>query len=168
VGCRVGLARASAVAGWGQGAIAGVAGAVATGAVATGAVVTGAVVTGAVVTGMAVIGAITITDPLILSSSAASAFRRGGGGGIPTDTTVTVTRTITTATAMATMATDMVVATDMITVSPVTGTARAADQGSLNCSGGSLALAIIAALLTASWGPRRGEQFELTSATMEM
>jgi hypothetical protein len=60
-------------------------------------------------------------------------------------------------------------ATEMITISPVTGnTAIAADQGSLNCSGGSLALAIIVALLTGSWGPRRGEQFGPTSATMEM
>jgi hypothetical protein len=64
---------------------------------------------------------------------------------------------------MATTATEMMV-TDMTTVSM----AVAADQGSLSCSGDSLALATIAALLTGSWGPRRDEQFELTSAIMEM
>jgi hypothetical protein len=60
-------------------------------------------------------------------------------------------------------ATEMMV-TDMITV----GTAIAADPGSLNCSGDSVALAIIVALSTGFWGPRRGEQFEITSAIMEM
>jgi hypothetical protein len=107
----------------------------------------GVVATGAVVIGMAASGAattgaiITIMDPLISSSSAASAFPLGGAGvgagAIRMDTMVTVT-------------------------------AIAADQGSLNCSGGSPVLAIIAALLTGSWGLRHGEQFELTSATMEM
>ena len=59
--------------------------------------------------------------------------------------------------------TEMMV-TDMITVSM----AIAADPGSLNCSGDSGALAIIVALSTGFWGPRRGERFEITSASMEM
>jgi hypothetical protein len=123
----------------------------------------GAAVIGVTVIGVAaVIGAITvtITDPLASSLLATSAFR--GAGAIRTDTTVTVTRTITTATVMATTA------TDMITISPVTGTAIAADQGLPSCSGDSLAPAIIVALSTGSWDHRRGEQFELTSATTEM
>jgi hypothetical protein len=171
VGCRLGPAKASAVAGWAQGAIAGVAGAPvigvaeipAIGVVAIGMAATGAVAIGVVVvTGTAAIGVITS------SSSATSAFRGGGAGAIRTDTTVAVTRTITTAMATATTATDMVVATDMITPSLVTGTAIAANQGLLSCSGDLPALAIIVAVLTGSWGPRRGEQFELTSAIMEM
>ena len=53
----------------------------------------------------------TITDSLMMSSSAASAFRGGGAGAIRTDTTVTtITRTIT-------------------MVGPVTDTAMAADEG---------------------------------------
>ena len=174
--CRLGLATASAVAGWAQGAIAGVAGAPAIGAVAIiavvimvvaimvaviGTVATGMAAIGVVVTGMAAIGVITS------SSLATSGFPTGGAGvgAIRTDTTVAVTRTITTAMGTGTA---MVAATDMITVSPVRGTAIAADQGSLNCSGGSPALAIIVAVLTGSWGPRRGERFKLTSAPMEM
>jgi hypothetical protein len=168
----------SAVAEWAAAALAGAAGAAAIGVAAALAGVAAALEIGVVVIGMAASGAattgaiITITDPLISSSSAASAFPLGGAGvgagAIRMDTMVTVTRTITTATDMATTAMDMVGATEMITISPVTGTAIAADQGSLNCSGGSPVLAIIAALLTGSWGLRHGEQFELTSATMEM
>jgi hypothetical protein len=179
---RISVVPALVVAEWVQGALAGVAEVPVTGAaVVTGAVVTGAVVTGAVVTGAVVIGAVVIgvaatgvvvtgtaaIGVITSSSSATSAFPTGGGGGgaTRTDTTVTVTPTIT----MATTAMDMVGATEMITISPVTGnTAIAADQGSLNCSGGSLALAIIAALLTGSWDPRRGERFELTSSIMGM
>jgi hypothetical protein len=180
VACR---APGSAVAEWAAAALAGAAGAAAIGVAAAlagvaAALEIGVVATGAVVIGMAASGAattgaiITIMDLLISSSSAASAFPLGGAGvgagAIRMDTMVTVTRTITTATDMATTAMDMVGATEMITISPVTGTAIAADQGSLNCSGGSPVLAIIAALLTGSWGLRHGEQFELTSATMEM
>jgi hypothetical protein len=60
-----------------------------------------------------------ITDSLMMSSSAASAFRGGGAGTIRTDITVTtITRTITMDTA------------DTVTmVGPVTDTAMAADQG---------------------------------------
>jgi hypothetical protein len=164
VECRLGLAPASAVAGWAQGAIAGVAGALAIGAVVIGAVVIGAVVIGAVVIGVAATGVVVTGTAAIgvttSSLSATSGFPTGGAGAIPSDTTVTITtRTITTA---------MGTATDMITASLATGTAVAANQGLLSCSGDSPALAIIVALLTGSWGPRRGEQFELTSAIMEM
>jgi hypothetical protein len=146
-----------------QEAIAGVAEAVVIGVAVTRVVAIGVVAIGVAVIGVAaVIGAITITDPLASSLLATSAFRCGGAGAIRTDTTVTVTRTITTATVLATTA------TDMITISPVTGTAIAADQGLPSCSGDSLAPAIIVALSTGSWDHRRGEQFELTSATMEM
>jgi hypothetical protein len=133
-------------------AVIGVAEALATGVVAIGAAVIGTAI--GVIT-------VTITDPLVLSSLAASAFHRGGAGAIRTDTMAMATRTITMATAMATTA------TDMITISPVTGTAIAANQGLQNCSGDSPAPAIIVALSTGSWDHRRGEQFELTSATTE-
>ena len=159
---RLGLDPASAVAGSAEGvAIVGVAAVAAVAAI-------GVVAIGVAVIGVAaVIGAITvtITDPLASSLLATSAFRGGGAGAIRTDTTVTVTRTITMATATA--ATDMT-ATDMITISPVMGTAIAADQGLQNCSGDSPAPAITVALSTGSWDHRRGEQFELTSATTEM
>ena len=114
------------------------------------AAVIGVAVIGAAAIGVVVIAAIgvitvTITDPLVLSSLAASAFHRGGAGAIRTDTMAMATRTITMATATA--ATDTT-ATDMITISPVTGTAIAADQGLQNCSGDSPAPAIIVALST--------------------
>ena len=178
---RISVVPALVAAEWAQGAPAGVAGAAAIGvagvpvigavvtiAVVIGAVVIGMAATGVVVTGMVVIG--TATGGVITSSSlATSGFPIGGAGvgaAIRTDTTVMVIPTITMATGMATTATDMVVATDMIMVSPVTAsTAIAADHASLSCSDGSLALAIIAAPLTGSWGPRHGERFELTSAT---
>ena len=179
---RISVVPALVVAEWVQGALAGVAeatagvaeaaagvaeataiGVVVIGMAAIGAGATGMVVTGMAVTGTAAIGVITSY------SSATSAFPTGGAGAIRTDTTVTVTPTVTMATAMATTATDMVVAMGMITISPVTGnTAIAANQGLLSCSGDSLALAIIVALLTGFWGPRRGERFKLTSAPMEM
>jgi hypothetical protein len=161
VECRLGLATASAVAGWAQGAIAGVAGAPAIGAVAIIAVAIGVAVIGMVVTGTAAIGVITS------SSSATSGFPTGGAGALRTDTVTIPTRTITTAMGTATAmetTTAMVAATDMITA----GLAVAANQGLPSCSGDLPALAIIVAVLTGSWGPRRGEQFELTSAIMGM
>jgi hypothetical protein len=69
-----------------------------------------------------------ITDSLMISSSAATAFRGGGAGTIPTDITVTtITRTITMDTAGTRTAT---------TVAAVTDTAMAADQGIFGVSGG--------------------------------
>src|SRR6266566_2641988 len=68
-----------------------------------------------------------ITDFLMMSSSATSAFRGGGAGAIRTDITVT-TRTITMGTA--TMGT----AGTVTTVAPVMDIAMAADQGV--CGGG--------------------------------
>jgi hypothetical protein len=67
-----------------------------------------------------------ITDSLMMSSSAASAFRVGGTGAIRTDITVTtITRTIT----MATAGTHIMDTADTVTmVGPVTDTAMAADQ----------------------------------------
>ena len=136
-----------------------VTGMAAIGMAAIGMAAIGVVAIGMVVTGTAAIGVITS------SSSATSGFPTGGAGvgAIRTDTTVTVTPTITMAPAMAMTATEMMV-TDMITV----GTAIAADPGSLNCSGDSVALAIIVALSTGFWGPRRDERFEITNASMEM
>jgi hypothetical protein len=75
--------------------------------------VRGVAATGVAATGAA-IGDITITDSLMMSSSATSAFRGGGAGTIRTDITVTtITRTITMGT----------------TMTPVMDTAMAADQG---------------------------------------
>jgi hypothetical protein len=88
--------------------------------------VCGAAATGVGVTG-AVIGAITITDSLMMSSSATSAFRAGGAGAIRTDITVTVT-TITHTITMAMEPDTDTDGTDT-TVAPVTDTAMAADQG---------------------------------------
>ena len=75
-----------------------------------------------------------ITDSLMMSSSAASAFRGGGAGAIRTDITVTtITRTITMDTAdTRTMDT----AGTVTTVAAVTDTAIAADQGIPGVSGG--------------------------------
>ena len=68
-----------------------------------------------------------ITDSLMTSSSAATAFRGGGAGTIRTDITVTtITRTIT----MDTAGTRTVT-----TVAAVTDTAMAADQGISEVSG---------------------------------
>jgi len=80
-------------------------------------------------TGVAAIGAATgvITDSLMISSSAATAFRVGGTGTIRTDITVTtITRTIT----MDTAGTHTVT-----TVAAVTDTAMPADQGISEVSG---------------------------------
>ena len=70
-----------------------------------------------------------ITDSLMMSSSAASAFRGGGAGAIHTDITVTtITRTITMDTA-GTHTAPMDTADTVTMVGPVTDTAMAADQG---------------------------------------
>ena len=68
-----------------------------------------------------------ITDSLMMSSSAASAFRGGGAGTIRKDiTATTITRTIT----MDTAGTHIMDPVDTVTtVAPVTDTAMAADQG---------------------------------------
>jgi hypothetical protein len=73
-----------------------------------------------------------ITDSLMMSSSATSAFRVGGAGAIRTDITVmTITPTITMAmdTAGTHTAITMDTADTVTTVAPVTDTAMAADQG---------------------------------------
>jgi hypothetical protein len=68
-----------------------------------------------------------ITDSLMMSSSAASAFRGGGAGAIRTDITVTtITRTITTDTADTHTAMDT--AGTVTTVAPVMDIAMEADQ----------------------------------------
>src|SRR5437773_10363535 len=116
----------------------------------------------------------TIMEALtMLSSSATSAFPGGGAGDGAGVTRTVITRTVTATMATdtmapATMAPATALATDMILIGPVRSTALQANQGWLSCSADSPALAIIMALLTGSWGPRRGEQFGLTSATMEM
>jgi len=70
-----------------------------------------------------------ITDSLMMSSSAASAFRGGGAGAIRTDITVTtITRTITMDT-VGTHTATMDTAEAVTTVGPVTDTAMAADKG---------------------------------------
>jgi hypothetical protein len=71
-----------------------------------------------------------ITDSLMMSSSAASAFLGGGAGAIRTDITVTtITRTIIMATATeGTRTTTMDIADTVITLATVTDTAMAADQ----------------------------------------
>src|SRR5437870_186852 len=67
-----------------------------------------------------------ITDSLMMSSSAATAFRGGGAGTIRTDITVTtITRTIT----MDPAGTRTVTMGPATTVAAVTDTAMAADQG---------------------------------------
>jgi hypothetical protein len=167
VGCRLDLAPASAVAEWEPRTNAGVAGTLAIGVVVIRAAIGIITITITVAITMA------ITD-LISSSSATSAFHGGGAGvgaGVgagATRTAITVTVTPM-ATAMATTATAMV-ATAMIPIGPVTisPVRLPPDQGSLSCSGDSPALVIIAALLTESWGLRRGRQFEPTSARREM
>src|SRR6266536_1917581 len=123
----------------------------------------------------AAIGTISMAEALtMLSSSATLAFLGGGAGdGDGAGVTRTVTTRTITATAMAMTATALAMtatalATDMILIGPVRSTALQANQGSLSCSGDSPVLAIITVLSTGSWGPRRGAQFKLTSATMDM
>src|SRR6266487_5755163 len=74
-----------------------------------------------------VVTVLVITDSLMMSSSAASAFRGGGAGTIRTDITVTtITRTIT----MGTAGTVTTVAPGMVTtMAAVMDTAMAADRG---------------------------------------
>jgi len=102
-----------------------------------------------------------ITDSLMMSSSAASAFLDGGAGGIRTDITVmTITRMITMDTAIirmvtmdsaVTRTTTMDMADTGTTTAPVTDTSMAADQGIPGVSGGGdkprLRLSEIAGLL---------------------
>ncbi len=79
-----------------------------------------------------------ITDSLMMSSSAASAFQGGGAGAIRTDITVT-TRTITMAMDTAGIRTVTTVAPVMdiaMAAEPVMDTAMAADQGIPGVSGG--------------------------------
>jgi hypothetical protein len=173
VGCRLGQAPVSAVAEWAHGMVAIAIGAAKIGAAKIGAVVIRApidIITMDIITIM-----VTITEALIVSSSSATSAFHGGGAGVgagvgagATRTAITVTVTPM-ATAMATTATAMV-ATAMIPIGPVTisPVRLPPDQGSLSCSGDSPALVIIAALLTESWGLRRGRQFEPTSARREM
>jgi hypothetical protein len=122
---------------------------------------------------------------MMSSSSATSAFHGGGvgvriiRGDILTDITAMVmaatdtaatdtaaTDTVATATAMAATA---MVATAIITanVSLDMGTDPAPDQGWLSCNADSPAPAITMAPLMESWGRKRAEQFELTSATTD-
>ena len=77
----------------------------------------------------------TITDSLMMSSSAATVIRGGGAGAIRTDITVTtITRTIIMDTADTTYYMDT--AGTVTTVAAVTDTAMAADQGIPGVSGG--------------------------------
>ncbi len=77
-----------------------------------------------------------ITDSLMMSSSAASAFRRGGAGIIRTDITRTITMAMDTAGTVTTVAPVMDIAMEAervidmaMAAAPVTDTAMAADQG---------------------------------------
>ncbi len=114
-----------------------------------------------------------ITDSLMMSSSAISAFR--GGGVTPTDITITVTtttRTITTRTV--TMALDTA-GTDT-TVAQVTDSVMAADQGiSEVCGGddkldyGSLASGLSACTsIRRRTAPRSSMQFRIVSVCTEL
>ena len=147
---------------------------------------------GAVVTGVAAIGTTGTAIGVIIiimtsSSSVASAFRRGGAGAIHMDITAMGTLTITgTAEAMGTAeATDTAEAMDTAEATDTVGTAMVAtaiitanasldmgtdpapDQGWLSCNADSPAPAITMAPLMESWGRKRAEQFELTSATTD-
>ncbi len=88
-----------------------------------------------------VVTVLVITDSLMMSSSAASAFRHGGAGTIRTDiTATTITRTLTMDTAGTHTATTVALVMDIameaervmdmaMAAEPVTDTALAADQG---------------------------------------
>ena len=149
-----------------------VTGAAETGAGETGTAVTGTAVTGAAVIGMAAIGMI-IMVTMMSSSSATSAFHGGGvgvriiRGDILTDITAMVMAATDTA-ATDTVATAMV-ATAIMTANASLdiGTDPAPDQGWLSCNADSPAPAITMAPLMESWGRKRAEQFELTSATTD-
>jgi hypothetical protein len=159
-----------------------------TGVAETGTAETGAAETGAAVIGMAAIGMI-IMVTMMSSSSATSAFHGGGvgvriiRGDILTDITATVMVAATDTVATDTVATDTVatamVATDTVATAMVAtaimtanasldmGTDPAPDQGWLSCNADSPAPAITMAPLMESWGRKRAEQFELTSATTD-
>jgi hypothetical protein len=78
----------------------------------------------------------TVTDSLMMSSSAASAFLDGGAGAIRTDITVmTITRMVTNDSAV-NSTTTMDMADTGTTTAPVTDTSMAADQGITGVSGG--------------------------------
>jgi hypothetical protein len=128
------------------------------------------------------IGVIMVT--MMSSSSATSAFHGGGvgvriiRGDILTDITAMVMVAATDTAVMDTVATAMVatdtVATAMVATAIITanasldmGTDPAPDQGWLSCNADSPAPAITMAPLMESWGRKRAEQFELTSATTD-
>jgi hypothetical protein len=147
------------------------------GAVETGVAVTGTAVTGVVAIGMAAIGTTgmvigTIIVAIMSSSSVTSASHGGGvgagvrrgAGAIRTGTDIMVLATRTPGTAMDTTA---ATGTDTATQATVMDTATAAGPEWPSCSAGSLAPAITAGPLTASWDRRRVEQFGLTSAIAE-
>jgi hypothetical protein len=132
---------------------------------------------------MAAIGMI-IMVTMMSSSSATSAFHGGGvgvriiRGDILTDITAMVMVAATDTAATDTAATDTVatdtVATAMVATAIITanasldmGTDPAPDQGWLSCNADSPAPAITMAPLMESWGRKRAEQFELTSATTD-
>jgi hypothetical protein len=111
-----------------------------------------------------------ITDFLMMSSSAASAFRVGGAGDIRTDITVmatTITHTITMA-----METDTDTDGTVTTVGPVTDTAMAADQGIPEVCGGDDKLgygSLVSGLSACTsirhrTAPRSSMQFQIVSA----
>ena len=144
-----------------------------TGVAETGTAETGTAETGAAVIGMAAIGMI-IMVTMMSSSSATSAFHGGGvgvriiRGDILTDITATVMVAATDTVATDTVATAMV-ATAIMTANASLdmGTDPAPDQGWLSCNADSPAPAITMAPLMESWGRKRAEQFELTSATTD-
>jgi hypothetical protein len=89
-----------------------------------------------------------------------------------TDTVATdtvATDTVATAMVATAMVATAMVATAIITAnaSPDMGTDPAPDQGWLSCNADSPAPAITMAPLMGSWGRKRAEQFELTSATTD-
>jgi hypothetical protein len=181
--CRLGALRREHIGG--HTAVTGAAetGTAVTGAAETGTAVTGTAETGAAVIGMAAIGIIIMVTTMS-SSSATSAFHGGGvwvriiRGDILTDITVMVMVAATDTAATDTVATDTVatdtVATAMVATAIITanasldmGTDPALDQGWLSCNADSPAPAITMARLMESWGRKRAEQFELTSATTD-
>jgi hypothetical protein len=110
-----------------------------------------------------------ITDFLMMSSSATSAFRVGGAGDIRTDITVmaTTTHTITMA-----METDTDTDGTVTTVGPVTDTAMAADSGIPEICGGDDKLgygSLVSGLSACTsirhrTAPRSSMQFQIVSA----
>jgi len=114
-----------------------------------------------------------ITDSLMMSSSAASAFRGGGAGTIRTDITVTaITRTVIMDTAVTHTDTTMDTADTVTMVGPVTDTAMAADKGISGVCGvgdmpgyGSLISGLSACTsIRRRTAPRSSMQFRIVSA----